>query len=156
MKKPVLLALFLSTSYLPLRAQEGAAAAPAPAPVPTIAAAVSPSTGHQDTLRAIDNMFERRRNGGKKWLYVAGAGTLAFLRAATATPTSPNPYVKPSGPDPAGLALIFGIFTGIPGAIGIGKLVRFSETKQQVIEESYRNGKALPRSVSSRLKAKDF
>ena len=114
------------------------------------------SAGRQDTLRALGNMFERRRKGGKTWLYVAAGGTLAFVRAATAQPASPSPYVTTSGPDAGGLAVVFGAFAGLPAAVGVSKLVRFTEAKQQELEKSYRGGKPLPKSMASRLKAKDF
>lgn len=104
----------------------------------------------------MDNMFRRHRKGGGTWLYVAGAGSLAFLRAATAKPTSPSSYVTTSGPDPAGLAVVFAVFSGLPATIGLGKLVRFSEAKQSALDDAYRAGKPLPRRVVRRLRKADF
>ncbi|MDO3413828.1 hypothetical protein Q3A66_02020 [Hymenobacter sp. BT770] len=101
-------------------------------------------------------MFERRRKGGRNWLYVAVGGTLASVRAATAEPVSPSPNVTTSGPDAGGLAVVFGVFAGMPAAVGIGKLVRFSEARQTELENAYRSGKALPKSMAGRLNAKDF
>ena len=149
MLKPLLFLLLVGSSYLPLRAQTAPAAATT-APVAAI------SAGRQDTARALGSMFARHRKGGRVWLYIAGAGTLVFVRAATATPTSSSPYVTPSKPDPAGLAVVFGVVAGLPAGIGVSKLVRFSEAKEAALEQEYRSGKRLPRGMARRLKAKDF
>jgi hypothetical protein len=104
-------------------------------------------------------MYERRRKGGKKWGYVGLGGALALLRVATAgSSSSPSPYGTPTqnSVDGSAVALIGGLFVGVPAIIGIGNLVSFSEEREQKVDQAYRSGQPLPASVRRQLKKKDF
>lgn len=116
------------------------------------------SAGRRDTLGAVANLYERRRKGGRTWIYIGLGGSLAFVRALSGTSTDTNSPVGTvrTRPNTGGLALVFGTFVGIPAAIGIGKVSRFSEAKENEVDRAYRSGQPLPRSISRRLAKKDF
>ena len=125
-----------------------------PAPAPT-----ELSAGRRDTLNAISNLFDRRRKGGKRWAYVGVAGGLAMVRALTAAPETNNSYGSTStasSSDASGLALIAGVFLGVPAAASIGNLVRYSEKREEAVARAYRSGQPLPNDIRRRLKKKDF
>lgn len=105
------------------------------------------SVGRRDTLKALGNMYDRRRRGGNRWLIVGIAFTGAITRGVLAGGT---------GNTATGVALTYAVFSGIPAAIGIGKKIRFNEKKEDNADRAYRSGKPLPRSISRRLKSKDF
>jgi hypothetical protein len=104
------------------------------------------SAGRRDTLKAMGNLYDRRRHGGTRWIIVGIGFTGAITRGLLAGGTGGNA---------AGAALSLAVLGGIPAAIGIGKKLRFSEDKENEADR-YRSGGALPRSISRRLKAKDF
>lgn len=113
--------------------------------------------GRQDTSRAISNLFERRRKGGRRWTYVAGAGVLAFVRVlVSANNTTVSGAVVTNKVDGGEVATVLGLFVGLPAAIGIGKLVRFNEAPETTITNNYAAGKGLPRAIGRRLRRKDF
>lgn len=105
------------------------------------------SVGRRDTLKAIGNMYDRRRRGGNRWIILGVAFAGAITRGVLAGGTGNNA---------TGVALTYGVFGGIPAAIGIGKKIRFNENKENEADRAYRSGGALPRSISRRLKSKDF
>lgn len=107
-----------------------------------------------DTLRAIDRMFERRRKGGKTWAYIGVSGALAMVRVLTAAPSDSNP--KSNSVDGGGVALLTGVFIGVPAVASITTLTAFSEQHQEEVERAYRSGKSLPKKIRLRLKKKDL
>ena len=148
MTKSILCLLFGLSVWQPAFAQT------APAPTPT-----ELSAGRRDTLNAISNLFDRRRKGGKRWAYVAVAGGLAMVRALTTSPRTNSSYgstATMSSSDASGLALIAGLFLGVPAAASIGNLVRYSEKREEAVGRAYRAGQPLPNDICHRLKKKDF
>ena len=148
MIKSILCLLLVLAIWQPAFAQN------TPAPAPT-----ELSVGKRDTLSAISNLFDRRRKGGKRWAYVGVAGGLAMVRALTASPTTNSSYGSTStasSSNASGLALIAGVFVGIPAAASIGNLVRYSEKREAAVDRAYRSGQPLPNDIRHRLKKKDF
>lgn len=114
------------------------------------------SVGRRDTLRAVRNLFERRRTGGRRWLYVTGGGMLAVTRAllnAGSTTNGVRTTSEMRGPE---TATAFGLLVGLPAAIGVGKLVRFSDKREEAMTVPYTVGQPLPRAIARRLRKKDF
>lgn len=120
------------------------------------------SQGRQDTITAINQLFERRRKGGRNWIYVAlggGLGVGRVLVAADNANTSTSKSINQSygttttaQPIPGGtIATLFGIFTGIPAAVGIIKLAGFSTARQEAIISAYKQGQPLPAGIRRRL-----
>ena len=119
------------------------------------------STGKQDTMRALGNMYVRhntRRRAGKIWLGVALAGGLATLRVATAK--DPNASNNSYSPAPArnndALAVVGGIFAGVPLLIGVLKLAGSSSNDQDSVVARYARRQPLPVGVVRQLRRKDF
>jgi hypothetical protein len=115
------------------------------------------TTGRRDTLRAVRNLFERRRAGGRRWLYVTGGGVLAMARVLVSSnsTTSTGVYTKSEVPS-SEVATSFGLLVGLPAAIGVGKLVRFSDKREEAITVPYTTGRPLPKGIARRLRKKDF
>ena len=126
------------------------------------AAAASPeiSAGRRDTLNAVAKLYARRRAGAKSWGYVGLGGLLALVRVATAGSSgSGSSYGAPatsSSADGGAIALVGGVFVGIPAIIAISKLARFSEEHEQQVDRAYRSGQPLPAAVRRQLVKKDF
>ena len=128
-------------------------APPVAGPVPEL------SAGRRDTLTAIARLYERRRKGGKVWLGIAVGGVLTLARVATSSGSSsgaPNGIPTSSEVDGGAVALIGGLFVGLPGLLGVSKLARFSEAAAQAADRAYRSGQPLPRSLRAALSKQDF
>ncbi|ALD21725.1 hypothetical protein AM218_11530 [Hymenobacter sp. DG25A] len=96
-------------------------------------------------------MFHKHRTGGWIWTSIGSAFAVRIATAAAAS--SSNSIDSPTtGSTVTGIAL----FGGVPAGIGIGKLVRFSTTREAEILSAFEQGKTLPKYVSSRLKRKYF
>ena len=108
------------------------------------------SVGKRDTLRAIGNLFERRRKGGKRWAYVGIVGVLTMARALTSTRSDGSTL------DASGAAIIAGAFVGIPAVASLGNLIGYSEKREEDADRAYRSGQPLPKRLRHRLKKKDF
>ena len=114
-------------------------------------------------MRALGNMYMRyasQHHAGKIWLGIGLAGGLATLRVATAgsSNTSSNPYA-PTAPSYNGsaIAIVGGIFGGIPLLIGISKLAAGSSLESQdSVVARYARNRPLPAGVVQRLRRKDF
>ena len=118
------------------------------------------SQGRQDTITAINRLFERRRKGGRNWIYVALGGGLGVGRVLVAADNASNSNsinkaygtTTTAQPIPGGtIATLFGIFTGIPAAVGIIKLASFSKARQEAIINDYKQGQPLPAGIRARL-----
>lgn len=129
----------------------------APGPAPTASAAFAPPTGRSDTIYAVQHLFERRQRGGRNWLYFSVSGLLGVVRVLVSpTTTTVNGYQTKSEID-GGAAAVFGVgFLGLPVAIGVGKLVRFSDKRETEIINAYAATHQLPHAISRRLRRKDF
>ena len=118
------------------------------------------SQGRQDTITAINRLFERRRKGGRNWIYVALGGGLGMGRVLIAAdnPSTSNSINQTYGttttaqPIPGGtIAALFGVFTGIPAVVGIIKLAGFSAARQEAIISAYKQGQPLPAGIRRSL-----
>jgi hypothetical protein len=149
-----LLLLFLvSLLSFTIQAQTTPPSTSAPAQATT--ARTELTTGRRDTLRAVRNLFERRRAGGRRWLYVTGGGVLAMTRAIISSNSTTN-GVRTREVAGSEIATAFGLLVGLPAAIGVGKLVRFSDKREEAITVPYTTGQRLPRGIARRLRKKDF
>jgi hypothetical protein len=130
-----------------------------PPPATPAPSATSPELrlGQRDTLAALDNLFQRRRRGGKVWLGIGVGGLLAVLQvAANPNSTSTNGVRTSTSPNGGAVAVVGLLFVGIPAAVGISKLANFSEPKAAELSRAYRNGKPLPRALTRQLLPEDF
>ena len=114
------------------------------------------TAGRRDTLRAVRNLFERRRAGGRKWLYTTIGGVLATTRALVNTHSTTNAGQVTSEVAGSEVATVFGLAVGLPAIIGVGKLLRFSDEREEAITVPYTTGQPLPRRIARRLRRKDF
>lgn len=97
-----------------------------------------------DTTQAIHQLFSKHRTGGWIWTAVGAAFTLRILTAGA------------SAGNASGTVVGTGVFGVMPAAIGIGKLTRFSEAKEDMTVAFYQKTKLLPPYVQRRLKKKYF
>jgi hypothetical protein len=103
-----------------------------------------------DTLRAIDRLFERRRRGGKIWAYIGVSGALAIVRVLTSPSSNGNQV------DGGGVALLTGVFVGLPVAASVINLKAYSEAREEEVDRLYRSGQPLPKKIRQRIKRKDL
>jgi hypothetical protein len=97
-----------------------------------------------DTVRAVHYLFSQRRTGGWLWTGVGAAFAVRILIAGA------------SDGNAGGTLVGTAVFGGIPAAIGIGKLTRFSEATEAQVADYYQKTKRLPPYVQRRLKRKYF
>lgn len=96
-----------------------------------------------DTLRALNNLFERKRKGGKTLATIFGVYSVAAIAA-----------IAGSGDAASGApALVVGVALIITGA---SKAKRFNDVALDTIQEEYKAGKPLPPKIKAKFKAKDF
>ena len=128
-----------------------------PRPAAPVSSAFAPRTGQSDTIYAVRHLFERRRQGGKKWLFVSLSGVLGVTRVLlNPNTTTVNGYQTKSEVD-GGAAAVFGVgFLGLPVAVGLSKLTRFSEKREDAIISGYAASHRLPGAIGRRLRRKDF
>ncbi|MCR5887306.1 hypothetical protein LRS06_05830 [Hymenobacter sp. J193] len=108
----------------------------------------------QDTVRALNNMYNTRRRAGKIWLGIAASSSLVFVRVLTETRTTPNgPVVKEQ---PVGLYLVFAAISGGLATVAINKLAGTSKARQQEVSDTYFTTLKMPNSVRRRIKKKYF
>jgi hypothetical protein len=131
--------------------------APLPRPAAPVSSAFAPRTGQSDTIYAIRHLYERRRLGGKKWLFVSLSGVLGVTRVLLSpNTTTVNGYQTKSEID-GQAAAVFGVgFLGLPVAVGLSKLTRFSEKHEEEVISTYATSHRLPSTISRRLRSKDF
>lgn len=151
---------YLPTPLLILTLFSSAVAQTAVPPAPTAPIVVSPelSAGRGDTLAAIANLFERRRTGAKRWVYVGVGGAATLVRVLTASRSTSTPYGVSSteSVDGGAVALVGGLLVGVPAALWIGNMTAFSEKREKEVDRAYRAGQPLPKGVRQQLKKKDF
>lgn len=154
MFKPILLSLTLCCGlYTTTQAQTAPPVTPPSGTGPT----TELSQGRRDTLGAIGSMYQRHRRGGKVWLGIGAGGLLALARVlASPNTTTINGVQTSSEVDGSAVAVVGGLFVGLPAIIGVAKVTGFSEAKENEVDRAYRSGQPLPRSVARKLKKKDF
>jgi Protein of unknown function (DUF2846) len=117
-----------------------------------------------DTVRALSNLFERKRKGGTARAVVFGVlgvaslvGTLSYKESTvTINQGSSGTQVIPvsSGP-PVGNYVFVG-FCAIMTFSGISQTNNFSAENLELVVNDYKAGKPLPQKVKRFLKKKDF
>ncbi|NVO31345.1 hypothetical protein [Hymenobacter lapidiphilus] len=100
-----------------------------------------------DSVQAVRNLFKQRRTGGAVFTALGIGAAGAIVRGASSGDSGGN----------AGGAIVSALaLGGIPIGIGIGKLVRFSKTREDEIVAAYNASKPIPRDIRRRLKARHF
>ncbi|WP_019947446.1 hypothetical protein [Hymenobacter aerophilus] len=100
-----------------------------------------------DSTQAVQNLFAQRRTGGAIFTAIGVGATGAIVRGASSGDSGGN----------AGGAIVSALaLGGVPFGIGIGKLVRFSKTREAEIVAAYSAGKPIPRDIRRRLKSSHF
>lgn len=118
-----------------------------------------------DTVRALQNMFQRKRKGGGTRAAVFGAITIvAVVGIANYKPEtvtinqgsagSQNLQVGSSSP-PAANYLLGGV-SAILTISGFAQVSKYSTEKLEVLLDNYKSGKPLPKEIKAKLKQKDF
>lgn len=130
---------------------------PLPRPAAPVSSVFASRTGQSDTIYAIRHLYERRRLGGKKWLFVSLSGVLGVTRVLlNPNTTTVNGYQTKSEID-GQAAAVFGVgFLGLPVAVGLSKLTRFSEKQESKVIDAYTASHKLPSTITRRLRRKDF
>ncbi|MFD2718076.1 hypothetical protein ACFST9_05080 [Hymenobacter monticola] len=128
MKKQLLCAGFFLSLALPAFAQQ-----PVPSAIPSRA----------DSVQAVHRLFSKHRTGGIVWSIIGAAAAGRIAGAAAGGNSSGNG---------GGTAVGILVFGGVPAGIGIGKLVRFSNGREDAAVRSLEAGKGLPHYVQRRLK----
>ncbi|UOR04164.1 hypothetical protein MUN82_14565 [Hymenobacter aerilatus] len=103
-----------------------------------------------DTVQAVQRIFSKHRAGG--WIWTTAGAILAGRVASAAISNSSDPLPTPASQTITGLV----VGGGVPAGIGISKLVRFSNAKEEQVLSLYQNTGVLPRYISKRLKTKHF
>jgi hypothetical protein len=117
-----------------------------------------------DTVRALSNLFERKRKGGTTRAVVFGVlgvaslvGTLSYKESTvTVNQGSSGSQVIPvsSGP-PVGNYVFVG-FCAIMTFSGVSQTNNFSDENLELLLNDYKSGKPLPVKIKRFLKKKDF
>jgi len=118
-----------------------------------------------DTVRALQNLFQRKRKGGTARAAVFGVIAVASLvgianyKQATVTINqgSAGSQVIPIGSSspPAANFLLAG-FSVIMTISGFSQTSKYADDKLEALLQVYKNGKPLPPFIKSKLKKKDF
>ncbi|GAA3951937.1 hypothetical protein [Hymenobacter algoricola] len=105
-----------------------------------------------DTVQAIHHIFSKHRTGGWIWTAIGSAFALRITSVAANSNATADGFSSTT----AGTLVGVGLFGGVPAGIGIGKLTRFSKTKEEQVVVLYEKSKILPPYVVQRLKPKYF
>jgi hypothetical protein len=97
-----------------------------------------------DTIQAVHQLFSKRRTGGWVWTGIGAAFATRILIAGASESNASGTLVGTA------------VLGGGPAAIGVGKLTRFSESKEAQVADYYQKTKRLPPYVQRRLKKKYF
>ncbi|QNP52865.1 hypothetical protein [Hymenobacter qilianensis] len=111
----------------------------------------------EDTLQAIQNLFQTRRRGGRLFAIQGGAGLLGAVGylAMPVSDSSPSVFSYTAN-DKIQIVSILAA-AGLPLlGVGISKISRFSKEKERALIQQYRAGQPLPAHISQRLKPKYF
>ena len=143
MHKHVLTLLLVFGTYTYASAQTSTA------PITTAAVAPVAAITAADTVQAVHQLFKKHRTGGGIWLAIGAAFTGRIIGAAATSSGD-------SGGNAGGAVVGIAIFGGGPAAIGIGKLSRFSATREEQAVSAYEQTKKLPIEIRKRLTPKYF
>jgi len=97
-------------------------------------------------VQAIHRLYSKRRTGGWIWTGVGAAFTGRILGSSAAEGFS----------NAGGTVVGTLVLGGVPAAVGIGKLSRFSQNTEDQVVAMYQKTKMLPSTVQRRLKRKYF
>ena len=142
----------------PLLAAGVAPGAPAPlvvpAPQPAVAPALALADARQDTLDAVQGLFNAKRRGGQLPILLALPG-LRLMTGATTTNVSPSPYVQSqsSAPSSGQVALGLLLMTGGVAYMYIHN-APYSDARFAALRADYLAGGPLPNSFRGQLKEK--
>lgn len=144
-RRALIIAVALALSSIIGRAQSAVVSSPVATVValhPELNSPISlrlPSVPADEHRDAAQRLFKRRRTGGLVWIIVGGA---VFFRA----------FVSGASQGAVGPALIGGtVLGGIPALIGVGKVNRFSKTRENEALGAYDNAGTFPHYVEKRL-----
>lgn len=142
MRKQLLLAGFILTTYSPLHAQQ---------PTANSVLNANPTPTHADSVQAVRSVFQKHRTGGWIWTGIGSAFALRIASVAVSSSSSGS-FSSTTG----GTVVGIGVLGGIPASIGISKLTRFSKSKEEQVIQLYDKAGILPPYVHRRLKARYF
>ncbi|MBC6612486.1 hypothetical protein H8B15_16300 [Hymenobacter sp. BT507] len=108
------------------------------------------SFSRSDTVRAVQRVFSSHRTGG--WIWTAVGGLFAVRIASVAATSSSDAWAGSTGGTVVGIAVL----GGVPAGIGVGKLTRFSQQKEEQTVVLYQQSGILPPYIRKRLKPKFF
>ncbi len=131
----------------------------------TIPAGIVASPQLSDTVRALRNLYQRKRHGGTARAIVFGIlggssliGTLNY-KPSTVTVnqgSSGNQTIPVGSSSPPAINYVFIGFSAIMVGTGISQVGKYSTKNLDDLLSSYEKGKPLPEIVKSKLKKKDF
>jgi hypothetical protein len=111
-----------------------------------------------DTAKAVVHLFSRRRVGGILWSVFGGYYLLsAITTPSTTTRTSyVGGYKTTQTVDNSGSKVVSGVIGVAFGAIGLGKLTRFSHQRLYEVMLAHEQNQPYPPEVLWKLRQKDF
>jgi hypothetical protein len=116
-----------------------------------------------DTIRAINNLFRRKRTGGKARAIVFSVlGMTSLINTVNYQPTtvtivqSNGSQTVPVEDSPPAINYVFIGFSAVMVGTGISQANYFSKTHLESLLKAYENGEHLPAKVKGKLKPKDF
>jgi hypothetical protein len=110
-----------------------------------------------DTIRAIQRLFDQKRMGGQITTAVgvpitilgAGTGILVSTLSALFSLGKTKNSILPT-------ALLYSSFGLAPTGIGIGRLLRYSRQREELLIDTYESGVPLPAFVRRELRPRHF
>lgn len=117
-----------------------------------------------DTIRALTNLFQRKRKGGTTRAVVFGAlGLVSAIGTAGYKPStvtinqgSAGTQTIETSSGPPAINYVFIGFSAIMVVTGITQTSNYSTQKLDVLLNSYKEGNPLPATIKGKLKKKDF
>lgn len=113
-----------------------------------------------DTVRALTNLYQRKRKGGTARAVVFGIlGTASLIGTVTykeSTVTTNQGQVIPVSSGPPAINYVFIGFCSVMTFSGISQANNFSAENLELVVNDYKAGKPLPKKVKRFLKKKDF
>ncbi len=117
-----------------------------------------------DTVRALTNMFQRKRKGGTTRAILFGTigtamliGTVAYKpNSVTINQGSSGSQTIPVSSGPPAINYVLVGFSTIMSISGISQVKHYSSANLEVLLADYKSGKPLPKRIKGKLKRKDF
>ena len=131
------------------------------AKIPTILATTNQAA---DTIRALTNLFQRKRKGGTTRAVIFGTlgvasliGTLSYKPSTvTINQGSAGTQTIETSSGPPAINYVWIGFSTIMTITGITQASNFSTTKLDNLVSQYKEGQPLPANIKAKLKNKDF